>query len=48
MFLELSKDDHTKNYAKSIMSLQKIIENHPHISSSKFLSLEYKFNNQSS
>jgi hypothetical protein len=40
MYLELSKDDHTKDYAKSIRSLRKIIKNHPYISSSKFSSLE--------
>jgi hypothetical protein len=40
MSLELSKDDHTKDYAKSIKSLWKIIKNHPYISSSRLLSLE--------
>jgi hypothetical protein len=40
MFLELSKDDHTKDDAKSIKSLRKIIKNHPYISSSGLLSLE--------
>ncbi len=35
MFLKFSKDDHTKTYAKSIKSLQKIMKNHPYISSLK-------------
>jgi len=29
--LELSKDDHTKDYAKSIRSLQKVIKETTHI-----------------
>ncbi len=41
MYLELSKDDHTKDYAKSIRSLRKIIKNHPYTSSAKFSSLEW-------
>jgi len=40
MSLELSRYDHTKDYAKSIRSLQNIIKNHPYISFSKFLSLK--------
>jgi len=39
--LELSRDNHTKNYAKSIRSLRKIIQNHPYTNSLKFSSLEY-------
>ncbi len=37
VYLELSKDDHMKGYAKAIKSLQKIIENHPYTNSMKFL-----------
>jgi hypothetical protein len=42
MFLELSRDKNTKDYVKLIRNLQKIIENHPYTSSSKFSSLELK------
>jgi hypothetical protein len=41
MSLELFRDDHMKDYAKSIRSIQKIIKNHPYISSLKFLSLKF-------
>ncbi len=34
------KDDHTKDYAKSIRSSQNIIKNHPYINFLKFLSLK--------
>jgi hypothetical protein len=40
MSLELLRADHTNDYAKSIRSLQNIIENHPYISFWKFLSLK--------
>jgi hypothetical protein len=42
MFLELSRDKNTKDCAKFIKNLWKIIENHPYTSSSKFSSLELK------
>jgi hypothetical protein len=41
MSLELFKDNHVKDYVKSIRSLQKIIKNHPYINFSKFLLLEF-------
>jgi hypothetical protein len=40
MFLELFRDHHMKDYAKSIRSLRKIIKNHPYTNFSKFSSLE--------
>jgi hypothetical protein len=40
MFLELSRDDHMKNYTRSLL---KIIKNHPYTNSSKFSSLELIF-----
>jgi hypothetical protein len=42
MFLKLSRDKNTKDYAKLIRNLWKIIENHPYTSSLKFSSLELK------
>jgi hypothetical protein len=39
MSLELFRDDHMKDYAKSIRSLRKIIENQPYTNYSKFSSL---------
>jgi hypothetical protein len=43
MFLELSREDNTKDYAKSIRSLRKVIKNHPYTNSSKFSSMELYF-----
>ncbi len=52
MSLKLSKDDHTKTYAKSIKSLQKVIKKHLYISSLKFslvklLTLFFQFTSNS-
>jgi hypothetical protein len=44
MFMEFSRDDHRKDYAKSIKSLRKIIKNHPYTNSSRLLEiLKYDF-----
>jgi hypothetical protein len=40
MFLELGRDDLMKGNAKSIRSIQKIIENHPYTSFLRYSSLE--------
>jgi len=48
MFLELGRDDLMKGNAKSIRSIQKIIENHPYTSFLRYSSLEifnFFFNN---
>jgi len=43
MFLKLSKDDRTKDYAKSLKSLQKIIKNHLYIIFKKLSLLEFSY-----